>query len=182
MRYSFFINLPCGAIAATSMALFFQVPKAVKPTEATLKEKILQMDIPGFLLVLASVVCYLLAMQWGGVVKSWGSAGVVGTLVGSVVLFVTFLAVEWYQGERALLLPSILKNRTIAHGCAFSFLYVVPIFTYFSRSVTSCYHRIDIHAFLALRDPFISSCITFLSISKRSEAPEQPNQGYGPFH
>jgi hypothetical protein len=72
MRYSFFINLPCGAIAATSMALFFQVPKAVKPTEATLKEKILQMDIPGFLLVLASVVCYLLAMQWGGVVKSSG--------------------------------------------------------------------------------------------------------------
>jgi len=85
------------------------------------------MDIPGFLLVLASVVCYLLAMQWGGVVKSWGSAAVIGTLVGSVVLFVAFLTVEWYQGERALLLPSILKNRTIAHGCAFSFLYVMPL-------------------------------------------------------
>jgi hypothetical protein len=126
-RYSFFINLPCGAIAAASIALFFRVPKAVKPTEATLKERILQMDIPGFLLVLASVVCYLLGMQWGGVVKSWGSAGVIGTIVGSVVLFVTFLAVEWYQGERALLLPSILKNRTIAHGCAFSFLYVVTL-------------------------------------------------------
>jgi len=82
------------------------------------------MDIPGFLLVTASVVCYLLAMQWGGALKSWGSADVIGTLVGCVVLFFAFLAVEWFQGERALLLPKILKNRAIAHGCAFSFLCV----------------------------------------------------------
>jgi MFS transporter, DHA2 family, glioxin efflux transporter len=63
------------------MGLFFRVPKAVKVAEATLKEKILQMDIPGFLLVLALVICYLLAMQWGGEVKSWGSADIIGTLV-----------------------------------------------------------------------------------------------------
>jgi hypothetical protein len=117
------------------------------------------MDIPGFLLVLASVVCYLLAMQWGGVVKSWGSAAVIGTLVGSVVLFVAFLTVEWYQGERALLLRSILKNRTIAHGCAFNFLYVVPLIYSHIFLVPSL--RTNIHAFLALREPSISCCITF---------------------
>ncbi|KAH6663125.1 major facilitator superfamily transporter [Halenospora varia] len=121
-RWCFFINLPCGALAAVSIVLFFKVPKAVRPTEATLKEKVLQMDIPGFFLVAAAVVCYLLAMQWGGVVKSWGSSDVIGTLVGSIVLLIAFLTFEWYQGERALLLPSIMKNRTIAHGCAFSFL------------------------------------------------------------
>ncbi|CAG8952776.1 hypothetical protein HYFRA_00009021 [Hymenoscyphus fraxineus] len=97
-------------------------PSTVKPTEATLKEKLKQMDIPGFLLATSAVVCYLLAMQWGGVTKTWGSSDVVGTLVGSIVLFIAFLVVEWYQGERALLVPSILKNGTIARGCAFSFL------------------------------------------------------------
>jgi MFS transporter, DHA2 family, glioxin efflux transporter len=62
--YGFFIDLPCGAIAAASIGLYFRVPKVLKPTEATPKEKkMLQMDIPSFLLVLASVVCYLLAMQ-----------------------------------------------------------------------------------------------------------------------
>jgi hypothetical protein len=180
MRYSFFINLLCGAVAAASMGFFFRVPKAVKPTEAALKEKIMEMDIPGFLFVLASVVCYLLAMQWGGAVKSWGSSDVIGTLFGSITLFVAFLAVEWYQGERALLLRSIVKNRTIGHGCAFGFLYVVPLIPSHIFLVLSRYT--DIHSFIALREPSISSCITFLSISKRSEAPEQPNQGYGPFH
>jgi hypothetical protein len=179
MRCSFSINLPCDAIAAASMVLFFQVPKAVKPTEATLQEKNLQMDIPGFLLVLAAVVCYLLAMQWGGAAKNWGSAGVIGTLVGSVVLSVAFLAVEWYQGERALLLPSMLKNSTIAHGCTFSFC-VWPLIFLHIFLLSSL--RTDIHAFLALREPSIFCCITSLSISKQSEALEQRNRGYGPFH
>lgn len=104
------------------------------------------MDIPGFLLITAAVVCYLLAMQWGGAVKSWRSADVIGTLVGAFVLSIIFIAVEWYQGARALLLPSILKNRTIAHGCAFSFLiagtfyillYYLPIYFQAVRGTTA---------------------------------------------
>ena len=87
-----------------------------------MKEKLLQMDIPGFLLITSFVVCYLLALQWGGITQSWNSSNVIGTLVGFVALLLAFLAVEWWQGERALLLPSILRNRTIAHGCAFCFL------------------------------------------------------------
>ncbi len=120
--FSFYINLPCGALAAASIMLFFRVPYPIKPTEATLKEKLLQADIPGFLAITASVVCYLLALQWGSIIKSWNSADVVGTLVGFGVLLLVFIALEWWQGERALLLPHILKNPTIAHGCAFSFL------------------------------------------------------------
>ena len=120
---SFFINLPCGALAAASIVLFFRVPDAIKPAEATLREKIYQMDLPGFIMITASVVCYLLALQWGGITEAWNSPDVIGTLVGFTVLFVAFLAIEWWQGERALLLPSVLKNKTIAHGCAFSFLY-----------------------------------------------------------
>ncbi|CAG8980730.1 hypothetical protein HYALB_00013270 [Hymenoscyphus albidus] len=122
MGSAFYINLPCGALAAASIVLFFKVPATVKPTEATLREKLKQMDIPGFLIVTSAVVCYLLAMQWGGVIKTWGSSDVVGTLVGSIVLSIAFLVVGWYQGERALLVPSILRNRTIARGCAFSSL------------------------------------------------------------
>jgi hypothetical protein len=109
-------------LAAASIIFFFRVPAANKPTEASLKEKLLQMDIPGFLMISASIVCFLLALQWGGAVKGWSSSDVVGTLVGCVVLFAAFLIIEYYQGERALLLRSVLRNRTIAHGCAFSFL------------------------------------------------------------
>ncbi|KAG9238133.1 hypothetical protein BJ875DRAFT_480693 [Amylocarpus encephaloides] len=41
----FYINLPYDALAAASIVLFFKVPTAIKPTEASLMEKLLQMDI-----------------------------------------------------------------------------------------------------------------------------------------
>ncbi|KAH8655978.1 DNA repair protein RAD50 [Tricladium varicosporioides] len=136
-RWCFFINLPCGALAIGSIIFFFKPHHTVKPTPATLKEKLLQMDLPGFFIITASIICYLLAMQWGGASKPWRSTDVVGTLVGFVTLFVLFVGIEWYQGNRSLLLPSILKKRTILHGCAFCFLiagnfyillYYIPIY------------------------------------------------------
>ncbi|KAK6607665.1 major facilitator superfamily transporter [Botrytis cinerea] len=48
-----FIDLPCGALAAASIIFLFKVTDAVKPFEATLKKKLLQMDIPGFLFITA---------------------------------------------------------------------------------------------------------------------------------
>ncbi|TVY14964.1 MFS gliotoxin efflux transporter gliA [Lachnellula arida] len=76
-RWCFYINLPCGALAAAAFILLFKVPTSVKPPQVPLKEKLLQMDIPGFFLVTAAVVCYLLAMQWGGVVEKWSSSNAV---------------------------------------------------------------------------------------------------------
>jgi hypothetical protein len=40
------------------------------------------MDLPGALLILAAVVCYLLALQWGGTTKSWNSPDVYGKKIG----------------------------------------------------------------------------------------------------
>lgn len=53
---SFFINLPCDTLAATSIIFLFKLTDAVKPVEATLKEKLLQMDILRFLFITASIV------------------------------------------------------------------------------------------------------------------------------
>lgn len=119
---SFYINLPFGAVAAICIVFFFHTPKHAQPTQASWKEKLLQMDISGASIIFAAVICYLLALQWGGVTKQWSSSDVVGTLVGFGVLVIVFLVNEYFQGARALLLPVILKDSTIALGCAFSFL------------------------------------------------------------
>ncbi len=119
---SFYINLPFGAVAAACIVFFFHTPKHAQPTRASWKEKLLQMDLSGASIIFAAVICYLLALQWGGVAKPWSSADVIGTLVGFGVLVIVFLVNEYFQSTRALLLPAILKDRTIALGCAFSFL------------------------------------------------------------
>jgi hypothetical protein len=72
--------------------------------------------------ITGALLCYLLALQWGGITKRWGSSDVIGTLVGFVVLTLAFLVCECYQGERAFLLKKVIKNRMVTMGAIYCFL------------------------------------------------------------
>ena len=137
LQKQFYINLPIGGVAAAIIFMTFKTPKAVKPAEASIKEKLLQMDLVGTFTIMAAVICYLLALQWGGVTKSWKDSSVIGTLVGFVLLLIAFGVNEYFMGERALLQSRILKNRIIIvaivyvifiAGVFFTFLYYLPIY------------------------------------------------------
>ena len=109
-------------MALAAVVFFFRVPTSVKPAQASVAEKLLQMDILGALIYCGAIMCYLLALSWGGAVKSWGSSEVIGTLVGFGVLLIVFFIFERWQGERALLHPGTMRDRTIVSGSIFSFL------------------------------------------------------------
>lgn len=81
-----------------------------------------QLDIIGLTLILGAVVCFILAMQWGGTSKSWRNADVIGTLVGFVIFIGLFIVSQWWQGEKAMVHSRIIKRRTVAVGSTFSFL------------------------------------------------------------
>ncbi|KAI1842238.1 hypothetical protein JX266_011523 [Neoarthrinium moseri] len=78
-------------------------------------------DPVGSVLVFSGVLCFFMAVQWGGVVNPWSSSVVIGLLVGCVVIFGLFFANEHYQGDRALIVYSILGLRSIAASCGFAF-------------------------------------------------------------
>jgi MFS transporter, DHA2 family, glioxin efflux transporter len=151
-RWCFYINLPIGGIAAAVIMLFFVAPPAARPQKASLKEKILQMDLPGSFIVMAGVVCYLLAMQWGGTTKPWSNGSVIATLVVFGLLVIVFIGVEWYSGDHALLQFRFLKHRTIAAqsafvfitaGCFFIMVYYLPIYFQSTRGVSASKSGID---------------------------------------
>jgi len=124
-RWCFYINLPVGGISAAIIFFTFSTPQVQRrdpARKANLGEKILQMDLPGTFIILAGIVCLLLSLQWGGTSKAWNSADVIGTLVGFGLLTITFIVVEYFQGDRAMLVPHVLKKREIWAGGAFSFL------------------------------------------------------------
>ena len=121
-RWCFYVNLPIGGASAFVILMLFQAPAASKPVKATLKEKILQMDLLGGFTIMAAVICYLLALQWGGVTKSWSEPSVIGTFVGFGLLLIIFGLVEWYMGDRALLQGAILGRREILVNCIYVFL------------------------------------------------------------
>jgi uncharacterized membrane protein YidH (DUF202 family) len=130
-------SVPIGGVSALIILFFFKTPAQAVPVQATITEKILQMDLPGTFTIMAAIVCYILALQWGGQTKSWSDSSVIGTLVGFVLILILFVVVEWYQGERAMVNGRLLKTRNISLGMAYIFflggaffllLYYLPIY------------------------------------------------------
>jgi MFS transporter, DHA2 family, glioxin efflux transporter len=136
-RWCFYINLPIGGLAASIIVFMFQPPKGAKPQPATAKEKFLQLDLVGTAIFLCALICLILALQWGGTTKSWGDSDVIGTLVGFGVILAVFIANEIWMGERALLVPRLMKQKTyslmavyVMFNCACFFIltYYLPIY------------------------------------------------------
>lgn len=136
-RWCFYINLPFGGLAAAIIILFFRTPSAARPAEASWKEILLQMDLVGCGLILTAVVCYLLALQWGGTTKPWSDSSVIGTLVGFGLISIAFIANEIYMGERASIQPRLVRRRRIWTALAvvffnsggfFVLIYYLPLY------------------------------------------------------
>ena len=136
-RWAFYINLPIGGLCA--FIIFFTLAASNPPQQqnVSLKEKFLQMDLPGTFTILGSSICYLLALQWGGVTRSWNDPGVIGTLVGCGVLLILFGVIEWISGDRAILQGRLLKSYVILlsavysmllPGASFLLVYYLPIY------------------------------------------------------
>lgn len=90
---------------------------------ASWKEKLLQMDLVGGCMIMGAVVAYILALEYGGQTKAWNSSEVVGLLVGSVVIFIAFGVWEHFQGERAMVVPRLIKQRPIWVSCVYVFFF-----------------------------------------------------------
>lgn len=106
-------------------------------TEATLKEKILNMDFPGTILVMGASLAMLLALQYGGQSHPWNSSVVIGLIVGFVAIVLVLIGVEIWQGERAMLTPRLMRKRSVwvngvygffFAGSFFITLYYLPIY------------------------------------------------------
>lgn len=136
-RWCFYINLPVGAISIAIITFFFRDPPQAKPARVPLKEKMLQMDLVGVGLLIAATICFVLGVEYGQGKYSWGSSKVIGLLVGFVLILLVWTVNEWWMGERAMIVPRIIRDRTnlVMSGVAiaiggsfFPVVYYVPIY------------------------------------------------------
>jgi MFS family permease len=126
-RWCFYINLPIGGITMGCMTVFFRTPARAKLShQVSMKEILKNFDLAGLVLMFSGVLCFFLAVQWGGVAKPWNSSEVIGLLVGCVVLLALFAINEWFQGDRALIVYRLLRTRSIGGCSGLIFLYVPP--------------------------------------------------------
>lgn len=109
-------------MAVVLVFVLFHTPDAIKPVPISTRDLIILMDFPGLALSLGLLICFTLAMQWGGTAKAWSSPDVVGTLVGFVVMTLAFALIQWRSGDRAMLVARVLKQRTVWAVSIFIFL------------------------------------------------------------
>ncbi|KAI4939710.1 uncharacterized protein J4E92_000996 [Alternaria infectoria] len=122
-RWCFYINLPIGGASAALILFTYKTPPQAVITQATWKEKFLQMDPLGIALVMGGIVTYILAFENGGQKRPWNSSYVIGLLVGFVVIAMTFITWEIFNGERSMLPPRLLRERTLWQPSAFIFFF-----------------------------------------------------------
>jgi hypothetical protein len=75
------------------------------------------------MLVMAAVVSYILALQYGGQTKPWNSSVVIGLVIGFILISIAFGVWEYFQGERAMVIPRLMFDRTVSVSSLYAFFF-----------------------------------------------------------
>lgn len=120
-RWVFWINLPICAIAAIPVALY--VPHMRK-------ERKVNIDWLGSLLVTGGTILLVLALTWGGTTYAWSDKHVVAPLIVSIIMFIAFATFEsWYDPDHAILPMKMFLNRNYSVSSIHMILYGSLLFS-----------------------------------------------------
>ncbi|KAL7661486.1 hypothetical protein ACMYSQ_000887 [Aspergillus niger] len=127
-RWNFYINLPIGAVIQIAFFLLVHPPKRDHEAFTSWTEFLRTLDLFGLVALLPSIVCLLLALQWGGLKYAWQDARIIVLLVLAGILAIAFISVEIWQGPKAMLPSRVFTQRTVSAASFFGFCTVSAIF------------------------------------------------------
>jgi MFS family permease len=120
-RWTFYINLPLGAVIYAAFIFSVTPPKRAGETFTSFSDFLQTLDLIGLAALIPSVVCLLLALQWGGINYPWSDGRIIALLVVFGVLGVAFIVIEFWQGEKAMLPSRIFTQRSISYASLYGF-------------------------------------------------------------
>ena len=112
----------------------------------------IRLDPLGSLVFLPGVVCFLLALQWGGNEYPWNNGRIIALFVVAGVLAIAFTAVQLWRKENVTIPPRILRQRSVSCGAIFSacvggsmitMLYTIALWFQTIKGVTPVHSGID---------------------------------------
>ncbi|KAH7165616.1 major facilitator superfamily domain-containing protein [Dactylonectria macrodidyma] len=111
-RWCFYMNLPIGAVAFVFLFLFLNVSK--KPQESVpISKHIMRLDPLGTFFFVPSMVCLILALQWGGSTYAWSNWRIIVLFVLFGLTAIAFCTVQVMMPETATVPLRIIKQRTM---------------------------------------------------------------------
>jgi len=84
--------------------------------------QIKRLDPLGLFFFVPSMVCLILALQWGGTTDSWSSPKIIVLLVTFSCTFIAFLVVEFALPDTAMAPPRVILNRSVGGAMFFVFI------------------------------------------------------------
>jgi hypothetical protein len=85
-------------------------------------EQIKHFDPIGIFFFVPSMVCLVLALQWGGTTYPWSAPRIIGLFVAFAVLSILFIIVEVLLPETAMTPMRVVLNRSVAGSMTYTFL------------------------------------------------------------
>ncbi|RDL36727.1 putative Efflux pump antibiotic resistance protein [Venustampulla echinocandica] len=120
-RWCFWLNMPVGGFTIVVLVFFFKNSQNQKINEGSVVSKLKQLNFLHLFVFSGSIVCLLLALEWGGTTYSWSSGRIIGLLVVSGVAFAVFVALEVLRRESAIIPRSVLFNKTVGLCVLYAF-------------------------------------------------------------
>ncbi|TVY76132.1 Rubrofusarin-specific efflux pump aurT [Lachnellula suecica] len=125
-RWCFYINLPIGALTIVILTFILHFPPV---TAVPFKRQLELLDPLGTICFLPSIICLLLALQWGGATYSWSNARIIVFFILSFILFSSFVGIQVWKQDTATVRPDIAKNRAVSLGMLNSFCVMGALIT-----------------------------------------------------
>ncbi|RFU75414.1 efflux pump antibiotic resistance [Trichoderma arundinaceum] len=119
-RWCFYLNLPVGAVAFVFMFFFLRLPQKPQPP-ATVFEQIRRLDPLGTFFFVPSIVCLLLALQWGGSTYPWSNWRIILLFIMFGLAGIAFAIVQIKMPKTASLPPKVITQRTMLSGTFYMF-------------------------------------------------------------
>lgn len=156
-RWCFYINLPLGVITVITLIFCLQFPPSSPKPKKTWKENVLRFDPIGTVLFAPSIICLLLALQWGGTTYPWSDGRIIALLVVFATLLLGFGAVQPFMGDNATLNKKAVTSRHTMCAALYSLCvsasffvmaYFIPIWFQAIRGASAVRSGIDILPFM----------------------------------
>ncbi|KAE8442513.1 hypothetical protein EG329_003294 [Mollisiaceae sp. DMI_Dod_QoI] len=157
-RWCFYINLPFGGLAMFVLALFLKATAPVKAS-TTFKSQVAQLDPLGTICFLPSIICLLLALQWGGSTYPWSNPRIIVLFIVFAILLTLFITIQILkkEPEHATVPTHVFQQRSITAGFLFSFcvggsmvlmIYFLAIYFQAIRGVDALHSGLNMLPFL----------------------------------
>ena len=145
------------------MIFFFKPHKDAQEDLAPFKQKVLNLDIIGNLMLIIASVMLFLALQFNAADIPWQNSKIIGLLIGAGLFAIIFVAWQWRQGDQALLPGSIVTQRSVAVSCLAAFFiygtvlvhaYYLPIWFQAIKGANAVRSGVDLIPYMAASSLF----------------------------